>query len=304
MRTVFGARGAGHGARGTARGARRAGHGARGAGRGARPAREHRSVVGNRNLDKSAVALQTTQVMWISRDIEEFLKLEAGRRPAILMTGARQAGKTSLLRRVFPKLRYVSLDLPAVAELAEESGEAFLARYPPPLVVDEIQYAPALLRHVKAAIDSRRDEPGLFLMTGSQKLASMAGVSETLAGRLAVLDCLPLSAAEVERHRGDRLDRPELTAFILSGGYPEIHASGLDPERFYADYVATYLERDVRQALAVRNLRDSSSASGPNVRRRHREVWTRSHVSSAKRTCSCARSSRRRGARASSSRAA
>jgi hypothetical protein len=94
--------------------------------------------------------------MWIQRDFIPTLQATAALRPALILTGSRQAGKTTLLRRAFPDHTYVSLDLPRVAAEADEAGEEFLARHPPPLVIDEVQYAPRLLRHVKAATGSAR----------------------------------------------------------------------------------------------------------------------------------------------------
>jgi hypothetical protein len=165
-------------------------------------------------------------------------------------------GKTSLLEHAFPDYGYVSLDLPAVAEQADSSGSDFLRRYPPPVIIDEVQYAPGLFRYLKAVIEDHRDSHGQFLLTGSQKFALMAKVTESLAGRVAVIAMFSLSLREIERFTGEPISRDLLCAWMFRGGYPELVAKGLDPRRFYADYVATYLERDVRQALAVRNLRD------------------------------------------------
>ena len=148
--------------------------------------------------------------MWIQREIEETLTGIANIRPALILTGCRQAGKTSLLRRSFPDHTYISLDIPIVAEEAELSGNDFLTKHPQPLIVDEIQYAPDLLRHIKASIDANRDSKGLFLITGSQKFPLMQGVTESLAGRAAVLDLHPLSAREYERWTGEGIERRQL----------------------------------------------------------------------------------------------
>jgi predicted AAA+ superfamily ATPase len=141
-----------------------------------------------------------------------------------------------------------------VAEEAERSGGEFLKKYPPPVIIDEVQYAPSLLRHVKADIDIHRDETGRFLITGSQDFSVMEGVTESLAGRSALLTLHPLSAREYEAWSGTTLDRDGLVEWMLKGGYPGLHARGLDAERFYGDYLATYLERDVRSILGVRSL--------------------------------------------------
>jgi hypothetical protein len=194
--------------------------------------------------------------VWVDRRIADLLRAEAAQRPALLLTGVRQAGKTSLLERTFPEHSYVSLDLPVAAEQAESSGSQFLADHPPPLIIDEVQYAPKLLRYLKVAIDRRRKQVGQYVLTGSQKLALMAGVSESLAGRVAVAELHTLSLAEIEASQATTIDRAALLGAMVRGGSPEVVARSLDPQRYYASYVATYLERDVRQALQVKSLRD------------------------------------------------
>ncbi len=194
--------------------------------------------------------------MWIKREIEGLLREISTQRPALILTGCRQAGKTSLLKRVFPDYNYLSLDVPAVAEEAEESGQGLLQRHKNPLIIDEVQYAPRLFRYIKNEIDKDRDKNGLYFITGSQKFSLMEKVSESLAGRIAVIECFPLSAIEFERWKKTPVEGDLLIDLIYKGGYPELHAKNLDPERFYSDYLATYLERDVRQVLNVKNLRD------------------------------------------------
>jgi predicted AAA+ superfamily ATPase len=191
--------------------------------------------------------------MWIPRHIEALLRRRAGSRPVVVLTGARQTGKTSLVRRVFSAYEYVSLDLPSEAEQAEHDPASFLTRHPAPLVVDEVQYAPALFRHLKSAVDKRRSENGQFILTGSQKLPLMKSISESLAGRAEVLELETLSWAEA------RTASPELSVeeFLVRGGFPELHEKpGLDRQGFHRSYLATYLERDLRQLLQVSNLRD------------------------------------------------
>jgi uncharacterized protein len=194
--------------------------------------------------------------MWIKREIEPVVESLASTRPALIITGVRQAGKTSLLQHVFPHLPYLSLDIPSIAEQAELSGETFLQQHPPPIILDEIQYAPKLFRHIKAEIDRSRDENGRYLLTGSQKYALMQGVSESLAGRVSVVELHSLSAREHEAWSGQTTVGEQLLDWIMAGGYPELRSRSLDAERFYADYLVTYLERDVRSVLNVRSLRD------------------------------------------------
>lgn len=126
-------------------------------------------------LDNFTVALQYIR-MWIERKYEKTLSALARQFPAVVLTGARQVGKTALLRRLFPDHAYVSLDLPAAAEQAENSPRRFLNDYPEPLVIDEVQYAPALFRHLKVKIDEDK-RPGRFILTGSQNFRLMQGIS-------------------------------------------------------------------------------------------------------------------------------
>jgi uncharacterized protein len=191
--------------------------------------------------------------MWIARLIEPIVQRRMQTRPVVVLTGARQTGKTALVRRLFPQHSYVSLDLPSEAEQAEREPARFLERHPPPLIVDEVQYAPKLLRHLKRAVDRQRDTPGQFLLTGSQPFEVMAGVTESLAGRADVLQLSVLSYAEVIR----ALPETSVEDMVARGGFPELYEKPeLDARGFYQSYVATYLERDLRAQLQVGSLRD------------------------------------------------
>jgi predicted AAA+ superfamily ATPase len=128
------------------------------------------------------------QRMWIPRDVEPKLVTAVATRPVVVLTGARQTGKTSTLRRLFGEYAFVSLDLPTEAEQAEKEPEAFLLRHPAPVIIDEVQHAPSVFRHLKATVDADRDRTGRFLLTGSQKLTLMTGVSESPAGRAEVIE--------------------------------------------------------------------------------------------------------------------
>ena len=191
--------------------------------------------------------------MWIERYVESRLRKSARTRPIVVLTGARQTGKTSTLRRLFPDHAFVSLDLPTEAEQAEQEPTAFLRRYPPPVVIDEAQYAPALFRHLKAAVDAQRSRAGQYLLTGSQKFTLMKGVSDSLAGRADIAELETLSLGEIRSARPDAA----LEHCIARGGFPELHANpDIDGPAFYSSYLATYLERDVRSLANVGSLRD------------------------------------------------
>jgi uncharacterized protein len=191
--------------------------------------------------------------MWIPRYVEKRLRRSAATRPVVVLTGARQTGKTAALRRLFPDYGFVSLDLPSEAEQAERQPDTFLARHPAPVMLDEVQYAPALFRHLKAAVDRDRARSGQFLLTGSQKFALMAGVSDSLAGRADIVELETLSYRETL----GALPGTDVLSAVTRGGFPELQANpDIDALAFYSSYVATYLERDVRALLNVGSLRD------------------------------------------------
>lgn len=177
--------------------------------------------------------------------------------PAIVLTGARQTGKTTLLKALFPDFHYISLDIPADAEQAEQDPSGFLAQNPPPLIIDEVQYAPKIFRHLKVRIDRDRDAHGKFILTGSQKFPLMREVSDSLAGRCAVLELEALSRYEVEENFNNYLMQHSLDAILIRGFMPQLWKDlDLNPIDFFRSYLATYIERDVRQILNISSLRD------------------------------------------------
>jgi predicted AAA+ superfamily ATPase len=188
--------------------------------------------------------------------------------PVIVLTGPRQAGKTTLLQHVFAdRMRYVSLDVPDVRASALADPRAFLALHSPPVIFDEVQHTPELLPYIRSMVDARRDTPGQFVLSGSQNLLLMRSVSETLAGRAGILRLLPLSLREAVGRPsapmpwdGIATTTPacayvELWAAVVRGLYPEIVAHPeRDAERWHASYVQTYLERDVRGLRQIADL--------------------------------------------------
>lgn len=191
--------------------------------------------------------------MWIPRDIEPRLLRSVRTRPVVVLTGARQTGKTSTFRRLFPEHEFVSLDLPTEAEQAEKEPKTFLERHPAPVIIDEVQYAPGLFRYLKVAVDRTRRKNGQFLLTGSQKFTLMKSVSESLAGRADIAELETLSFAEIL----GALPKTLVESAIVRGGFPELNADpDIDHVAFYNSYLATYLERDVRSLASVGSLRD------------------------------------------------
>jgi uncharacterized protein len=188
---------------------------------------------------------------WIHRTISEALETIVNTRPVTVVTGARQVGKSSLIRTLLPDSVYVSLDRPAVAQQAESNAAEFLGAYQgKQLIIDEVQYAPSIFRELKLLVDEDRGVYGRYILTGSQLFHLMAGVTESLAGRVGIATMGTLSCDEL---RGAQL----LSSDVLwRGGYPELWAhQNLDPGQFYSDYIATYLERDVRNLVRVSDLR-------------------------------------------------
>jgi predicted AAA+ superfamily ATPase len=190
--------------------------------------------------------------MWIKRDAGERIIDAVKTRPVVLLTGVRQAGKSSLLQHLFPETAYVTLDEILLAEEAEHNPRQFLSRFPDRVIIDEIQYAPSLFRSLKIEVDKHRQSHGKWILTGSQQFRLMENVSDSLAGRVRIINLGTLSAREIGRS-GLLKEKKDL---LWKGGFPEIWAEDLDHRPFFLDYIQTYLERDLRQVLNVSNLRD------------------------------------------------
>jgi len=189
----------------------------------------------------------------------------------LLLTGPRQVGKTTLLTEIAEKeRRYVSLDNMKFRILAQQDPELFLQQFPPPVLIDEVQYAPELFPFIKIYVDTHREEKGAFWLTGSQKYPLMKGIGESLAGRIAILDLLGLSEREKRLDaRGSRpflprgVDDPpeetrnplrvdEVYRRIWEGSLPEpVTDPRINREIFYSSYIQSYIERDVRDFYAV-----------------------------------------------------
>jgi predicted AAA+ superfamily ATPase len=186
----------------------------------------------------------------IERDLKNRLASLATQFPAIILTGPRQSGKSTLCRILFGGLPYATLESPDVRSFALEDPRGFLARYPHGAVLDEIQNAPQLPSYLQEIID-RDPSPGRWILTGSQNLAVMQSTSQSLAGRAAVLHLLPLSRREVTKFPNHPRTLDET---LLCGGYPRIFDQNLRPADWLSSYVATYLERDVRTLTHIGDL--------------------------------------------------
>jgi len=195
--------------------------------------------------------------MYFPRAVEAKLRRLTRYFPAVVVTGARQSGKTTLLRLCYPDRQYVSMDLPSRAAQAEGNPGDFLTAFRDPVIIDEVQYAPGLLRHLKVAIDQNRHAMGRYLLTGSQHFSLMKGVTESLAGRVGVIELENLSLFEIDPQLTMASDRTKLLRLLARGQFPELwRLPDFPASDFYGAYLATYLERDVRQILNVGSLRD------------------------------------------------
>ena len=186
----------------------------------------------------------------IERDLTDKLKASAKSFPAVTVTGPRQSGKSTLCRAVFPKHAYANLETPDVRSFALGDPRGFLAQYPHGAILDEVQRCPELPSYLQGLID-KDPAPGRWILTGSQNLILLESVSQSLAGRTAVLHLLPLARGEVRRFKGYPSDLDEA---LLAGGYPRIFDKKLSPADWLGSYIGTYLERDVRTITKVGDL--------------------------------------------------
>ncbi|PWU22561.1 MAG: AAA family ATPase [Candidatus Rokuibacteriota bacterium] len=179
---------------------------------------------------------------YVRRELERPIEKAVKAFPAMVLTGPRRAGKTWLLRHVFPAADYVLLEDPDVVARVRADPQGFLDALKTPAILDEVQNTPELFAFVRSRIDRHPRRVGQWLLTGSQEAPSMRGVSESMAGRAAIVQLYPFSARESER------------VSLLHGGYPEVVARPRSASLWFGSYVQTYLERDVRAVTAVRDL--------------------------------------------------
>ena len=190
--------------------------------------------------------------MYLKRLLEKPLKEALTQFPAVIITGPRQAGKSTLLQHTLKDYQYVTLDDILIRNLAESDPALFLETYKSPLVIDEIQYVPSLLSEIKIKIDKNRRKHGQYVLTGSQIFPLMQGVSESLAGRIAIFQLFPLSWKEIPN--ANAFDKLSTAEQLLKGFYPEFQVEpNLNPRFWHSAYLSTYIERDIR---SLRNIHD------------------------------------------------
>jgi len=207
------------------------------------------------------------------RVIEKYIKNLSNQFKVLLITGARQVGKSTLLKHCDNKRTYVTLDDYRAREMAVNEPELFLQRYKTPVIIDEIQYAPNLLSYIKIHVDNF-DKKGQYWLTGSQQFHMMKNITESLAGRVAIIDLKGFSLKELDdseqipflptidfvekmRKSSKKYDLSDIYKIIWLGSYPEINANkNIDWETFYKSYLRTYIERDIKDLNAVKNEMD------------------------------------------------
>jgi len=186
----------------------------------------------------------------IHRTLSDSILRLARKYPVVSITGPRQSGKTTLARHCFPDYQYVNLELPDIRSYAENDPRAFLKDFQRGLIIDEIQHVPKLFSYIQAFVDESGAN-GQYILTGSQNFLLIENISQTLAGRIAILRLLPFSRDELKKSPYDHKD---LFKWIHTGFYPRIFDKHLEPNEFYPYYIQTYLERDVRSILNVEKL--------------------------------------------------
>lgn len=186
----------------------------------------------------------------IKRKIDSVFRKALAEYPVVTIFGPRQSGKTTLAKTVCPEFEYVTLEDRETRDLAKEDYKAFFARHRRPMIIDEIQRVPEIVSAVQVEVDGNRERNGQFILTGSQQPELAAAVDESLAGRTSVLDLLPLSLSEI----GDVARDMSTDALLLRGFMPELYRTRKNPTDYYRNYLRTYLERDVRRLVNVKDL--------------------------------------------------
>lgn len=170
--------------------------------------------------------------------------------PVVSVTGPRQSGKSTLVRNVFPDYRYVSLEDTDMRAVAQDDPRSFLARFDNKVILDEVQRVPELFSYMQGVIDNA-NMPGQYILSGSQNFLLMKSISQSLAGRVAILHLLPLSYNELS---GTDFEPTAMSDFLFRGGYPRLNVIGIAPEDFFPNYIRTYIDRDVRAELGIRKV--------------------------------------------------
>lgn len=187
--------------------------------------------------------------MILNRRIEIELKTTVGEYPVITIIGPRQSGKTTLAKKFFPDYAYVNLENPELRALALDDPKTLMVRYPAPVIFDEIQNVPELLSWIQVVVDDNPELTGGYILTGSHQLQLREAITQSLAGRTALLTLFPFALNELK----SPYIQTEREILIHNGFMPRLHDKKIRPGRFYRDYFQTYVERDVRKLMAIEN---------------------------------------------------
>ncbi len=223
----------------------------------------------NLELDSQLVEMEALDMKYIQRTIEDTIEKSSKTFKAVLVTGARQTGKSTIIKTIYPDRKEITFDDPFMEDQAKNNPDMFMMMNEPPIFFDEIQYVPSLFRYIKMICD-QNEENGLFFLSGSQPFRLMDMVSDSMAGRIAILELAPLSLREILRStctnpflptfdylkiRKENAKNPgNIWDIIHRGGYPALQDTEADWSLFFASYIKTYLERDVRELAAVQDL--------------------------------------------------
>ncbi len=188
----------------------------------------------------------------IKRVLEQQLVKYFKQYPVVVLTGPRQSGKTTLVKKVFPKMNYVNLEDIEVREFAKDDPKGFLKQYGEKLIIDEAQHTPELLSYIQLIVD-KNGKNGQYILTGSQNFLLLEKINQSLAGRVAVLKLLPLSIGELKKSTKNKLPK-KYSELLFKGFYPKLYKEKIDAEQYYLNYIQTYIERDVRTIKNISNL--------------------------------------------------
>lgn len=190
-------------------------------------------------------------IMIISREIVNLIYRYKIKYPVIAITGPRQSGKTTMLKTVFTEYEYVSLENPDIRNFAESDPNGFLARYPGKIIFDEVQRVPSLFSYIQTRVDES-GEMGQFILSGSQNFHLMENITQSLAGRVAIFKLFPFDFQEL--HTAELLPDDYLQ-ILVKGFYPAIYDRDIPSRIFYSNYVQTYVQRDVSELIAIKDIR-------------------------------------------------
>ena len=186
--------------------------------------------------------------MYIDRQIESEVLKGASGFPVVTITGPRQSGKTTMIQHLFPDKKYISLENPDNYEIAKTDPRGLLNKHVDGVILDEVQRVPELLSYIQGIVDEY-NSPGMFILSGSQQFNLMSGITQSLAGRTAVFKLFPFSMSEL-----GYLNESVINSILFKGFYPRIWDSDLSPSKVYSDYIETYIERDLRQIVNIKDL--------------------------------------------------